>query len=228
MRFSKNHCKIQFIICACLLTVVICDRVIQSSEGTTKFHTKDSLASKSAQHIESKLGSGSSPSKLRHHLNQATNQRQPSDVENKKSAPFHHADMECSGMKCPKTHEAAPSESQYPGQLPQNNTRAQVQTSDLGPPLPTETTDTESPLVENGIYWSREVEEILPKGLTDEQYNAWTKKVGHLTVIYMEKGTLTKCGRDGNAYVILSDGTQMCVRHSKHGNTGLLGHTFQQ
>lgn len=60
-------------------------------------------------------------------------------------------------------------------------------------------------------------------GVTDEFYRDWVRKTSYRPIVYIEKGTLSKCGRDGNAHAVMSDGTQLCVRNSRHGNLGLLG-----
>ncbi|XP_030586540.1 four-jointed box protein 1 [Archocentrus centrarchus] len=65
-----------------------------------------------------------------------------------------------------------------------------------------------SPL-DNGIFWSGWLEDILPTGFTEEYAMAWQKKARTYRVVKLEPG----CGRISNQLATFADGTKACVRY---------------
>ncbi|CAH2002683.1 unnamed protein product [Acanthoscelides obtectus] len=67
-------------------------------------------------------------------------------------------------------------------------------------------------LVENGIYWGKNVEKALPEGYREEKHELWGDYVKKAVVIKMENG----CGRMQNRLVTFADGLKGCVRYRQN------------
>ncbi|KAM3609627.1 uncharacterized protein V6R79_017938 [Siganus canaliculatus] len=63
--------------------------------------------------------------------------------------------------------------------------------------------------VEDGIYWSEWLEDLLPMGFTEEYARAWREKARTHRIVKLEPG----CGRISNQLATFADGTKACVRY---------------
>lgn len=63
--------------------------------------------------------------------------------------------------------------------------------------------------VEDGIFWSEWLEDVLPVGFTEEYARAWRDKARRHRVVKLEPG----CGRISNQLATFADGTKACVRY---------------
>lgn len=63
--------------------------------------------------------------------------------------------------------------------------------------------------VEEGIYWSKELENRCPKMYTDVEHSNWRRKLGKSHVIKIEPG----CGSMQNRLVTFNDSTKACARY---------------
>ena len=76
--------------------------------------------------------------------------------------------------------------------------------------------------VANGtIYWSDEVEKLIPKGLSEDVADEWvvSTRSSRIKVECLEAASTDKCGHSSwaqqhqpNAFAVLTDGSKMCVR----------------
>ncbi|XP_074087714.1 four-jointed box protein 1 [Macrotis lagotis] len=64
--------------------------------------------------------------------------------------------------------------------------------------------------VQGGIFWSRGLEEQVPRGFSEEQAAAWLRAARAARVVALERGG---CGRSSNRLARFSDGTRACVRY---------------
>ncbi|XP_036390391.1 four-jointed box protein 1 [Megalops cyprinoides] len=64
-------------------------------------------------------------------------------------------------------------------------------------------------LVEDGIFWSEQLETWLPAGFTEEHTQIWRERVRGYPIVSLEPG----CGRISNRLATFSDGTKACVRY---------------
>ncbi|NXV22689.1 FJX1 protein, partial [Cepphus grylle] len=64
--------------------------------------------------------------------------------------------------------------------------------------------------VERGIFWSRELEALVPPGFAAEEAAAWLSAARAARVASLERGG---CGRSSNRLARLSDGSRACVRY---------------
>ncbi|XP_076311871.1 uncharacterized protein LOC143225771 isoform X2 [Tachypleus tridentatus] len=69
------------------------------------------------------------------------------------------------------------------------------------------------PLVDSAIYWSQEVENIEPKGISDAEVDKYIRQLRHLSVIRADPSTWDRCGRPKNLYITLTDGSHVCARY---------------
>lgn len=65
------------------------------------------------------------------------------------------------------------------------------------------------PPVEDGIFWSDWLEELLPAGFTEEYARAWRERARTQRVVRLEPG----CGRRSNQLATFEDGSRACVRY---------------
>uniref|UniRef100_UPI0037E9AD19 four-jointed box protein 1 n=1 Tax=Semicossyphus pulcher TaxID=241346 RepID=UPI0037E9AD19 len=63
--------------------------------------------------------------------------------------------------------------------------------------------------VEDGIFWSEWLEDLLPAGFTEEYAQAWREGARTHRVVKLEPG----CGRRSNQLATFADGTKACVRY---------------
>lgn len=63
--------------------------------------------------------------------------------------------------------------------------------------------------VEDGIFWSDWLEDLLPVGFTEEYARAWRESARAHRVVKLEPG----CGRISNQLATFADGTKACVRY---------------
>ncbi|XP_059175527.1 four-jointed box protein 1-like [Physella acuta] len=77
--------------------------------------------------------------------------------------------------------------------------------------------------VVEGMFWSEEVEKLIPAGVSESQADEWLIKSRKLPVKHIEPAEWDKCGRQNNAFAILDDGTEMCVRYRSPRHKLLLG-----
>ncbi|XP_060892552.1 four-jointed box protein 1 [Labrus mixtus] len=64
-------------------------------------------------------------------------------------------------------------------------------------------------LVEDGIFWSEWLEDLLPEQFTEEYAQAWRERARTHRVVKLEPG----CGRISNQLATFADGTKACVRY---------------
>lgn len=64
-------------------------------------------------------------------------------------------------------------------------------------------------IVTDGVYWSHQVEALLPRGFTEQQVAAWRRRLRGAKVVGMEVG----CGRMQNRRLLLEDGGEACARY---------------
>lgn len=63
--------------------------------------------------------------------------------------------------------------------------------------------------VEDGIFWSDWLEDLLPAGFTEEHARAWRERARTHRIVKLEPG----CGRVSNQLATFADGTKACVRY---------------
>lgn len=63
--------------------------------------------------------------------------------------------------------------------------------------------------VEDGIFWSDWLEDLLPAGFTEEYARAWREGARAYRVVKLEPG----CGRISNQLATFADGSKACVRY---------------
>lgn len=68
------------------------------------------------------------------------------------------------------------------------------------------------PRMVDGIFWTEEVEEALPKGFDEAASDKWRMYIRNGTVIKMEEG----CGRMQNRLLTFDDGTKACCRYRQN------------
>ncbi|XP_066292793.1 four-jointed box protein 1-like [Branchiostoma lanceolatum] len=69
------------------------------------------------------------------------------------------------------------------------------------------------PIVEDDIFWSRELEDALPKGFSEVEADAWMDRTRKSQVTSMHWATWRTCGQGKNKYVRLTDGSTVCARY---------------
>lgn len=63
--------------------------------------------------------------------------------------------------------------------------------------------------VEDGIFWSQWLEDLLPVGFSEEYARAWRERARTYRIVKLEPG----CGRISNQLATFADGTKACVRY---------------
>ena len=81
----------------------------------------------------------------------------------------------------------------------------------------------EMQLVEDGIYWSDDVEETISPGLSDDLVQDEILAFRSRTVQSLDTPTWIKCGRDKNRFVTFSDGVHACARYREPDQQLVLG-----
>lgn len=64
--------------------------------------------------------------------------------------------------------------------------------------------------VHGGVFWSRGLEEQVPRGFSEAQAAAWLRAARGARVVALERGG---CGRSSNRLARFADGTRACVRY---------------
>ncbi|XP_072475251.1 four-jointed box protein 1 [Notamacropus eugenii] len=64
--------------------------------------------------------------------------------------------------------------------------------------------------VQGGIFWSRGLEEQVPRGFSEGQAASWLEAARGARVVALERGG---CGRSSNRLARFADGTRACVRY---------------
>lgn len=64
--------------------------------------------------------------------------------------------------------------------------------------------------VRGGVFWSRGLEEQVPRGFSEAQAADWLQAVRGARVVALERGG---CGRSSNRLARFADGTRACVRY---------------
>ncbi|XP_054997931.1 four-jointed box protein 1 [Sorex araneus] len=64
--------------------------------------------------------------------------------------------------------------------------------------------------VHGGVFWSRGLEEQVPRGFSEAQAASWLQAVRGARVVALERGG---CGRSSNRLARFADGTRACVRY---------------
>lgn len=67
-------------------------------------------------------------------------------------------------------------------------------------------------LIDEGIFWGKQVEGALPKGYGDEDNHRWSSYIKNAVGVRLEQG----CGRMQNRLVTFQDGTRGCVRYRQN------------
>ncbi|KAK1335686.1 hypothetical protein QTO34_003479 [Cnephaeus nilssonii] len=65
-------------------------------------------------------------------------------------------------------------------------------------------------VVHGGVFWSRGLEEQVPRGFSEAQAAAWLQAARGARVVALERGG---CGRSSNRLARFADGTRACVRY---------------
>ncbi|XP_060065052.1 extracellular serine/threonine protein kinase four-jointed-like [Ylistrum balloti] len=78
-------------------------------------------------------------------------------------------------------------------------------------------------IIEDGIYWSPTVENLVPKGHTFQETLDYISSVRDQRVQYLDPPAWDKCGRPKNSFVTLEDGRHMCARYREPHNKMVLG-----
>ncbi|XP_062951719.1 four-jointed box protein 1 [Cynocephalus volans] len=64
--------------------------------------------------------------------------------------------------------------------------------------------------VHGGVFWSRSLEEQVPRGFSEAQASSWLETARCARVVALERGG---CGRSSNRLALFADGTRACVRY---------------
>ncbi|CAH1107521.1 unnamed protein product [Psylliodes chrysocephalus] len=67
-------------------------------------------------------------------------------------------------------------------------------------------------LIEDGIFWGKQIENSLPEGYKDKKHGIWEDYVKNAVAIKMENG----CGRMQNRLITFQDGLKGCVRYRQN------------
>uniref|UniRef100_A0A8C9TX24 Four-jointed box kinase 1 n=1 Tax=Scleropages formosus TaxID=113540 RepID=A0A8C9TX24_SCLFO len=64
-------------------------------------------------------------------------------------------------------------------------------------------------LLQDGVFWSEWLEDLLPSAFTEQRARAWRDGVRDRSVVVLESG----CGRPSNRLAVFADGARACVRY---------------
>lgn len=67
-------------------------------------------------------------------------------------------------------------------------------------------------LLENGVFWGKKVEDLLPVGYNQETHNSWSDYIDNNVAVKLQHG----CGRMQNRLVTFQDGSKGCVRYRQN------------
>jgi hypothetical protein len=68
-------------------------------------------------------------------------------------------------------------------------------------------------ITEDNLYWSQWIENLMSKGLSDNNVSHFLNRIKLTKVIRVESPTWNKCGRAKNQFVVFEDGTEVCARY---------------
>jgi len=89
-------------------------------------------------------------------------------------------------------------------------------------PLTLENTAGES-LVEDGMYWSQQVEDVIKPGVSGEKVEQELTALRKKKVVGLDTPTWLRCGREQNRAVRFDDGTEGCARYREPHTQLVLG-----
>nr|XP_022920449.1 extracellular serine/threonine protein kinase four-jointed [Onthophagus taurus] len=67
-------------------------------------------------------------------------------------------------------------------------------------------------LIENGIFWGKKIENLIPKGFNENHHKSWKNFINTNTAVKLENG----CGRMQNRLVIFENGFKGCIRYRQN------------
>ena len=70
-----------------------------------------------------------------------------------------------------------------------------------------------SKMVEDGIFWSSELEAVVPRGRTDQSVMAKMQGLRNLKVQKLGSPNWLHCGREKNRFLEFTDGSNACARY---------------
>lgn len=76
-----------------------------------------------------------------------------------------------------------------------------------------QSTDGDTPMVEDGVFWSRSLEAMTPPGLPEIQVQSEMQELRGRKVAHLEEPDWLHCGRDMNRFVTFADGSKACARN---------------
>ncbi|XP_038053038.1 four-jointed box protein 1-like [Patiria miniata] len=82
------------------------------------------------------------------------------------------------------------------------------------------------PIIEDDLYWSAEIDEATPKGVSQQELGEWKDRLSKQSVRSFEPGGLEKCGREKNRFIVLEDGTKLCARYRYPLITSMTGELY--
>ncbi|XP_046558586.1 LOW QUALITY PROTEIN: four-jointed box protein 1-like [Haliotis rubra] len=78
-------------------------------------------------------------------------------------------------------------------------------------------------VVVDAIYWSPQVEQLIPKGMSNYSRIGWVRRMRVTHIKSLQQPSWDRCGRPKNGYVVMEDGTAMCARYRHPHDTLVLG-----
>jgi len=78
-------------------------------------------------------------------------------------------------------------------------------------------------LIEDGVYWSKQVEDNIAPGLDDDIIQAELMSLRTRRVSSLDTPTWQRCGRDKNRFLTFSDGVHACARYREPDQQLVLG-----
>ncbi|XP_071099818.1 four-jointed box protein 1-like [Haliotis cracherodii] len=78
-------------------------------------------------------------------------------------------------------------------------------------------------VVVDAIYWSPQVEQLIPKGMSNYSLIGWVRRMRVTHVKSLQQPSWDRCGRPKNGFVVMEDGTTMCARYRHPHDTLVLG-----
>ncbi|XP_036182079.1 four-jointed box protein 1 [Myotis myotis] len=126
----------------------------------------------------------------------------PESAPRSPQAPFRARDPRGASLKTFRTLLTLAAGADGPPRRPPGERRRRVPD---GRPRPEEPA-----VVHGGVFWSRGLEEQVPRGFSEAQAAAWLQAARGARVVALERGG---CGRSSNRLARFADGTRACVRY---------------
>lgn len=95
-----------------------------------------------------------------------------------------------------------------------NNDDQRVESSVISQQQNKKSINSMSEWVENGVFWSKQIESLTPKGFSIEDDLKWIQSINASDVVEVSIG----CGRMQNRLLKLSDNRRICVRYRKNND----------